>query len=263
MPLIDTHYGPLNISDHRSTGDSVYPPLLLIHGAGASRLVWTSDLRRIQDAGVIAVDLPGHGRSPGPACASIPAYADALIALMDALGQEQVIACGHSMGGAIAQQMAISYPERVAGLVLIATGARLRIHYELMVRSQHDAVATAELLDSWLWSEQTEETLKALARKELLALPAGTLHSDYLACDHFDSRPYLSQIAVPSLVIAGTADRVTPPRLSATLAAGIAHAESVTLTGAGHYLILEQPEAVAQAISGWLARHPMLLQAGS
>lgn len=254
MPLIDTQHGPINISDHRRD-DSEYPPMLLVHGAGASRLVWPAELRRLPPTGAIAVDLPGHGKSPGPASDTIDAYAAALIALLDALGIEQVITCGHSMGGAVVQQMALNHPDRVAGLVLVATGAKLRVHPDLLALSQHDLSAAAARLDDWMWGDQADTSLKALARKELIALPPGTLHSDYRACDAFDSRNHLSHIVAPTLVIAGSSDRMTPPKFSATLAASIPHAESVTIAGTGHYIILEQPEAVAQAVTGWLNRH--------
>jgi len=106
MPFIPTTRTPVFIADHREPG-STRAPTLLIHGAGDSRLIWPGSLRRLPEADAIALDLPGHGKSPGPARDQVEDYAADVIALLDALRIDRAVLCGHSMGGAIAQQIAL------------------------------------------------------------------------------------------------------------------------------------------------------------
>ena len=104
------------------------PTVVCIHGAGGSHLHWGYQLRELATtAQIIAVDLPGHGRSDQPGRSSIHDYSQAIIAFMDAIGCEQAILVGHSMGGAISMWTAFEAPERVSGLGLIGTGGRLRV----------------------------------------------------------------------------------------------------------------------------------------
>ena len=108
-------------------------PLVLVHGAGGSADLWAPQLTGLADlARVVAVDLPGHGPRRGGGGQSIVAYADWLGEFLDALGDGPAVVVGHSMGGAIAQTVALARPERLAGLVLVATGARLRVMARLL-----------------------------------------------------------------------------------------------------------------------------------
>src|SRR5262249_50983979 len=104
------------------------PPLVLVHGAGGRGEVWGPQLADLSDvARVIAVDLPGHGGTGGAGCRRIDDYATWVVGLLDALALDRVVLGGHSMGGAISQTIARARPERLRGLVLVGTGARLRV----------------------------------------------------------------------------------------------------------------------------------------
>src|SRR5512133_3755617 len=112
-----------------------HPPLVLVHGAGAASDDWPPELRALPGRRVLAVDLPGHGAAPGPAPGSVAAFASAVEALLDAHGIASAVIAGHSMGGAIALTLALERPARVAGLVLVSTGARLRVAPEALAFS--------------------------------------------------------------------------------------------------------------------------------
>ena len=251
MPHVDWPGARVWYAERRDSS-SPYPPLVLVHGAGGSHLDWPAELFRLPGMTVLALDLPGHGRSPGPGRQSIDGYAGDVIGLMDALDLKRAIVGGHSMGGAVAQMMAINCPERVAGLILISTGARLRVHPDILSSVLSDPASVYERLRAWMWAGPTSEQARRRWQARMAATEPGVVHGDYVACNAFDVMDRVSAIAAPALILVGTADRMTPPKFSAYLAAHIPGAQLVTVEGGGHLVMLEQPLVVAQAIAGWL-----------
>jgi pimeloyl-ACP methyl ester carboxylesterase len=256
MTLIQTSTVPIWIADGRTQPDQ--PVMVLIHGAGGSRLQWPGALRHLPGVGVIAVDLPGHGKSPAPSRDSIPAYAADVVALLDTLQIQRAIFGGHSMGGGIALWLAIEYPARAAGLVLVGTGAKLAVHPDLLRDSRENPEQAARTMVEWMWSDDAPADLRQKHYESLISLPRGILYGDFSACNAFDARERLSGIHMPTLILGGTRDRMTPPRYSTYLQEHIAGAELVLLEAA-HMLMLEQPDAVGAAVRTWLQNHNSLL----
>lgn len=252
MPEIALPHGPLWVAEH-GRQESPYPPIIFVHGAGGSHLDWPATLRRMPDAHVFALDLPGHGRSAGPGHQQISAYAAVIVALLDALEIEQAIIGGHSMGGAITQTLALEYADRVAGLILVGTGARLRVHPDILGSILDDPDLVYDTITNWAWGENVPEDMRALGRQRLGTNDPQSVYGDYLACNKFDIMAQVAQIAAPTLVIGGTADRMTPLKYGAYLAEQIGGAELVTVEGGGHMMALEQPDLVGAAVSNWLA----------
>jgi pimeloyl-ACP methyl ester carboxylesterase len=226
--------------------------LVLVHGAGGSHLDWPAPLRRLREANVYALDLPGHGSSEGAGRSSIAAYRDFLFAFLDALDLERAVVVGHSMGGAIALDFALSYPNRLAGLILVGTGARLRVLPAILTGILTDFEATVDLVLGYAFGPSASEQLKRLGRQRLLKTPPEVLHGDYIACDAFDVMERLGEVRCPTLVICGTADRLTPPKYSIYLRDHIPGAELVLVDAAGHMVMLEKPEVVAKAVSKFI-----------
>jgi len=226
--------------------------LLLVHGAGGSHLDWPAPLRRLSGANVYDLDLPGHGRSEGTGRSSIAAYRDFLLAFSDALGLERAVVVGHSMGGAIALDFALHYPDRLSGLILVGSGARLRVAPAILTGILSDFEATVDLVCDYAFGPGITEQLKRLGRQRLLKTPPEVLHGDYAACDAFDVMERLGEIRCPTLVIGGTADRLTPPKYSIYLRDHIPGAELVLVDAAGHMVMLEKPEVVSRAISKFI-----------
>lgn len=232
--------------------DSALPPVLLIHGAGGQHAHWPPPVRRLPRVQTYAPDLPGHGRSTGPGRSSVVAYAADMLALTDALGVERFIAAGHSMGGAIAQHMALAAPDRVAGLMLVATSARLPVSQAILDNALTDYGKVVDFVVAYGFSAQADDALKRAGRRQLAAISPEVAHGDYAACDAFDTRPRLAEIDIPALVVTGTADRMVPPRFSESLADGLPRAEYVTVEGAGHFLPSERPDELAHIMTRWL-----------
>ena len=238
-------------ADHRDP--TVHrPPVLLIHGAGGTHLDWPAELRRLPEANAIAPDLPGHGRSTGSVFNTVGAYAAALIDLLDSLKLTQVIALGFSMGGAVAQVMALHHPSRVAGVILLATSAKMHVDPTITDGLQSDYNTTLQTLIDKQWAEDAGEQVKRLSLRRLQEIDPAALRGDYQAVHGFDVRDRVAQINVPTLILSGTADRITPPADSDDLNEQIANSRLVKIDGGGHLVALEQPQAVADAVQAWL-----------
>lgn len=247
MPQVETRRGNVYFADHRLDDT---PPMLLIHGAAGSRLDWPLALRKL---GAVVPDLSGHGKSGGEGRETIREYADDMAALLDALDIERATICGQSMGGAIALTMALDHPARVRGLILISSGARLRVHPDILTQARRNPAAVADILFEWLWSGETDEAMREKGKTAFMAQKPDVIARDYLACDAYDVRDRLAEVGAPSLVLCGTADVMAPPKYSEALAAGIPDATLRLFDGAGHNLHLERPTEVASAIAGWTA----------
>jgi pimeloyl-ACP methyl ester carboxylesterase len=230
------------------------PPLVLVHGAGGSAELWPRQLDALADvARVFAPDLPGHGPLGGRGRPSIATYAEWLDSFIAAVTEERVVLVGHSMGGAVAQALALLRPERLVGLVLLATGARLRVMARLVELLRHDPRQGQSLIQDLSFGAAAAPECAALVARVLREGPPLVTLGDFLACDRFDARERLATIRIPTLVVAGAADRLTPPRYARLLAETIPGARLVEIEAAGHFPHLEQPELVNAAIRAFLA----------
>ena len=229
----------LHYHHHRGALQPKAPPLVLVHGAGGNLGHWPGELRRLPDHEVYALDLPGHGRSGGPGRTEIAAYAEVVQEFADALKLPAFVLGGHSMGGAIALEFALHLGGRLAGLILVATGARLRVAPEILAGMQNDIEGTTALLAAWAHGAHVEPNLHRIYLRRLREVDPQVLAADFLACDAFDRRADVAAIATPTLILCGDADRMTPVKYSQFLAAEIPDARLIILPGAGHMAMLE------------------------
>lgn len=233
-------------------GNPALPVVVLLHGAGGSHLGWPPGLRRLPDFAVMGVDLPGHGRSQPPGRSSINDYAADVIALLNRQNVKQAVLIGHSMGGAIAQVMALNYPEIIAGLVLIGTGAKLPVSDLILAQTLTDFALVTEFVTKYSWAPGTPAPLVKKAHDELVKTPPAILQNDFVACDAFDVRQQLAQIDVPTLVIAGSRDKMVPPKFGHYLAEQIPGAVLHVVENGGHMVMLEQAGEVTAVIIQFL-----------
>lgn len=240
-------------------GDNAYkPPIVLIHGAGGSHLHWPAPIRRLPGYPTYALDLPGHGKSEGRGQQSIDAYTQSVLDWMHAIELRQAIFVGHSMGGAIAISMGIHHPEHVLGLGLIGSGARLKVAPVLLETASREETfpATIETIVKWAFDSQTNPKLVELAAKQMTKTRPSVLHSDFVACNAFNTMETLENLSIPALVLCGESDKLTPARYSQYLADHIPNAEINIILNAGHMVQLEKPEQVADALVDFVARVP-------
>lgn len=253
MPTIgDTYYFASKTNGSTQKKKAV----VLIHGAGGNHLHWPHNLRRINGHQVYAPDLPGHGKSGGLGEQSVAGYADWVADWMKSIGIKDAIVAGHSMGGAIAQTLAVEHPELVSALILVATGAKLNVNPELLLKlsTPSSTPAAIEQIIRWSWMPDTEKKLLSKVRDQMLSTRTAVLYGDYLACNNFDLSAELKSIKAPTLVIAGEEDRMTPLDLNRQLENGIRKAQMAVIPEAGHMVMLEKPELVAHETAEFLSR---------
>lgn len=240
-----------------SPGLADEPVLLWLHGAGGSQAVWPEQLKQMPGVSTYAPDLPGHGLSSGPGRDKIDAYADVVQAFLDALDLFNVVVAGHSMGGAIALTLALRRLWQLAGLVLIGTGARLRVAPAILDNLEQDFEGTVDAIMQSAWSPGADAGWVALSRQVMLETGPAVLYGDYVACNSFDVMAQLNQIQAPALVLTGAADRLTPLKYGQYLAANIPQARLAAFDGGGHFLAQEQPQQVAAEITTFLTTLPV------
>lgn len=202
-------------------------PLLLVPGCGRDHHAFDALLPELYGREVVVACLPGRGGSGGTAPASAAEAAAFVAALVEALGTGPVIAGGHSYGGAVAIELALSRPDLVAGLVLLHTGARLRVHPDILEGAEAAAANPAY---------------------------AANL-ADWRACHAFDRMRDVATLRVPTLVLTGADDPLTPPRYAEFLGQQIAGARVVIVPGAGHEAPSTHARGVAGGIEGVLGGH--------
>ncbi len=244
---------------YSSSGDRKVgcPPVVLIHGAGSNHLVWASELRRLTGFRSLAIDLPGHGRSEGAARQTIEAYAESVTHFLSAFDIYQAILIGHSMGGAVALQIALSEPNRVAALGLIASGAYLAVPRELMEALSNPAMMPLALqwLRQRLFGPEVSDDLARRTVEGLKAARPGVLSNDWQACARFDVRSQVGQLRPPLWLAAGVEDHLLPLSSVHFLAAQAPDARLHLVPNAGHMLILERPRLLAQGLEAFLKQY--------
>lgn len=243
---------------HKGSSQGLTPPVVLIHGAGGTHLYWPPEVRRLAGFPVYAPDLPGHGKSAGRGMQSIHAYTQALIGWLDEVNLHSAVIVGHSMGSAIALNLALDHPGRVLGLGLVGAGARLRVAPALLEQASNPStyLNAVNTVISWSFSPQSGARLTELAARRMAETRASVLYGDFLACDEFDVRDRLPEIRQPTLVLCGTDDQMTPLRHAQFLANAIPNAVLKLIPDAGHMVMLEQPQTVAQALSEFVSAIP-------
>ena len=224
--------------------------LVFLHGAGSSGLSFYYQLRHFRNSK--AIELPGH--PAGRACTTIDGYLEWVRGFNAARRYKDVVLCGHSMGGAIALLYALRYPEELKGIILIGTGARLRVHPDYLQRAQ----APGEGNVHWLEGQKEyfkgvdQDIYQVLVRRATEVGPEVELN-DLRACDQFDVMDRVQEIQLPTQVVCGSEDIMTPVKYSDYLAKKIKHAREGVIPGGSHFVQLQKYQHVNEQIERFIS----------
>jgi pimeloyl-ACP methyl ester carboxylesterase len=239
--------------------DRSLPAIVFLHGAGFDHSTWALHSRWFAHHGyaVLAPDLPGHGRSAGKPLATIAEMADWTASLLHAAGAQPARLIGHSMGSLIALETAARHPDQVSGLSLIGTAAAMTVGPDLLKAAEANDHAAIDMVSIWglgfaaelggslapgLWMHQG-------AQRVLQRCAPGVLYADLAACNAYQTAlAAAAAIKVPATIILGERDMMTPARAGKTLAAAIPNARTIVLSGAGHMMMVEQPDELLAAL---------------
>lgn len=228
--------------------------ILFIHGAGGTAEVWRPLLGLFRELHPVAVDMPGHGGSSGPSLGSIDEAADLIDKLREELGQSRIGVFGHSLGGAVAQLYAHRHADRCAAIIVASSGTRFTADPARTARVRSDWRSCVEEFVRGQISPRASEQAREAARAMIEARDPEVFADDLVTCRTWDSRPWLSSIRVPCLVIVGREDPMTPLEKSLEIYEMIPHAQLEVIGPAGHAPFLEQPVRYAAAIDAFVAQ---------
>ena len=222
--------------------------LLFIHGAGCTREVFDAQARAFPDSH--APNLPGHACAGAPE--SIAQFADAIEAYVRENELSAVVPCGHSMGGAVALELALRKPAWLSGAVLLGSGARMRVAPAILNGLRDDFEPAARTIAGYFFAEPSAQRIEAAVESMRRVGQAQTVR-DFLACDAFDALDRLGSVTVPLLALTGEADKMMPPKFALALADRVPGAQARIVPGAGHFVMVERPAETNESISAFLA----------
>ena len=239
--------------------DSSLPTIVLLHGAGFDHTAWALHSRWFahHGFGVLAPDLPGHGRSGGAPLADIAGMADWTAALLDAAGAAKARLVGHSMGSLIALETAARHPAKVSGLGLIGTAATMTVGPDLLKAAEANDHAAVDMVSIWGLGFQAELGgslapglwMHSGAQRVLEQCRRGVLFNDLSACNAYQGAlAAAAQIKIPVTLILGERDMMTPAKAGKTLAAALPNPRTIVLAGAGHMMMAERPDELLAAL---------------
>lgn len=247
--------------------DPGLPAVVFIHGAEHDHCVWVLQTRYLahHGFGVLAVDLPGHGRSEGPPLATVESIADWVVGILDAARVEQATLVGHSMGSLAALDCAARHPAHASRIALIGTAFPMRVSSELLEATKNDEARAQDMVNIWSHSSYAHypgnpgpgfwvigENLRLMQRQK-----PGVMRVDFTACNSYAAgRERAAKIRCPCLLILGKRDMMTPPGAAREFSGAIPNARVIEVAASGHALMAEQPDAVLDALMDFLIPRP-------
>jgi len=249
MPYVDVNGEDLFFTAH---DHDARHNLVCIHGSGEDHSTWPAGLGTLPGCNAWFLDLPGHGRSEGVPRRRVRNYADVVDGFIQTMELEQVTLAGHSLGGAIALDLALRRPDWLMALILVCTGARLKILPELRRLVRTDFPMAVERIAGNAFAPSAPRHLRDELRQRMLDNDPAVYEADFDACDHFDETDRLRQVGYKTLIISGDIDHMTPLKYSQFMEDHIPDARLTVIAPAGHYLPREQPDDLVHTIGRFM-----------
>jgi pimeloyl-ACP methyl ester carboxylesterase len=232
--------------------------IVFVHGAGGSHRFWTAQVEHLSwKYNALAINLPGHGLGRAQGETTIEGYVQAVRDLIEGLGVQKVVLAGVSMGGAITQQFALTYPEKLIAIILFNTGARMKVMPQIFDLIKKDFKTFVTITPAeYTFAKTTSKEIIASYIEEAVKRDPDVVYGDYQACNAFNLFDRVTEIKLPCLIFSGAEDKLTIPKFQDFLHEKIAGSRLIRLENAGHALNLEKPEEVNKAIDEFLSSLP-------
>lgn len=231
--------------------------IVFVHGAGSHHQLWIPQMAYLSKKyNTVAINLPGHGLGSRKGETTITGYVQAVRDLMDGLGLKKVVLAGLSMGGAITQEFALTYPERLMAIILFSTGAKLKVMPQFFDIIRNDFEAYVNFLPQFAFAKSTPQEIIEPVLKEARKRNPEVVYGDFQACDKFDLLARVKEIKIPCLIFSGTEDKLTIPKFQDYLHEQISGSKLIRFENAGHILNLEKTKEVNKAMEEFMDSLP-------
>ena len=232
-------------------GEGRTGPIIFVHGAGGSSATWFMQLRGLSEQfHIIALDLNGHGKSPDREQPTLESYLEDIDEIVSRY--DRPLLGGHSMGGALAQLYALRNPDKIRGIILVGTGAKLKVFPIIFDLLDNDFEGYIQAVGEYMFHKDTDRAIVEASQAETRKCPAHIVKLDFVLCNEFDIMSSVEQIQLPTLILVGDNDRMTPPKYATFLNEKIAESTMHIIEGAGHSVMIEQHAKTNRLIAEWV-----------
>jgi pimeloyl-ACP methyl ester carboxylesterase len=231
--------------------------LVFIHGSGGDHTLWLHQCTRLKNAfNIAALDLPGHGLSEGRGEQDVAVYMEWVRQILKALAIEKPVLIGHSLGAAISLRYALTYGDTLAGIVPVGGGAAMPVNPAILDGLKTDPATVIAMAAKISVAKSNRARLSEILMKSMSGINPDILYGDFLACSKHDVTATVSAIRVPTRVICGDEDKMTPPEMSRYLKDHIPGAQWALIKNAGHFVMLENVEEFNETLRTFVESLP-------
>lgn len=228
--------------------------LLFVHGSGGDHKVWSNQYLELQELfNIAALDLPGHGQSPGNGEQSADGYVEWIKKFIEQSEYKKSVIIGHSLGAAISLVCAINYGPLLSGIIPVGGGMMMPVNDVILDGLRTRLEDTASFIAKFSVTKDNRDKFTPFIINDLLRTDPSVTYGDFLSCSKLDLKAQVLRVKVPVLVVCGREDKMTPPDLSRDIQQQIPGAKLCLIDGAGHYVMLEKPRELNSAIAGFVA----------
>ena len=243
--------------------DSALPTAVFLHGAAHDHGVWALQSRYVAHHrwNVLAVDLPGHGKSAGAPLGTVEGLARWIVGVLDAAKTGEAALIGHSMGALAALECAATFPQRVTRIALVGPAVPMQVSEDLMHAAREDAALAYGLINGWSFGTRGQlggnqwpgVWMSGNALRLLERSGDGVLAIDLAACERYrNGLDAAARVRCPALVVLGGRDVMAPPRDARALIDALGDKDVLVLEHAGHAIMAEEPDALLDALRRFL-----------
>jgi pimeloyl-ACP methyl ester carboxylesterase len=253
VPIVQTGGGKISYWIGRKGLLEGRENILFIHGAGGGQYTWSYQKAFFEmQFNPIIVELPGHGESEGEGEQEIVRYAGHIHTFLKILDLHNVFLIGHSMGGCIVQILALNQPKIIKGIVLVGTGARLKVNPVILDGIKNNFEETVQKINHFAYSQQAPSNLIKMGIFSMRQCRSEVLYGDFSACDRFDITSEVEKIDLPTLILCGNDDQLTPSKYSEFLHSRIRGSKLEIFPKAGHMVMMESPQVFNEKIKQFI-----------